>query len=83
MEGLQAPAVGGKRFYIFGRIDYVDAFKRDRWTTFCYSFCGYHAMIPLAQQGQWEQIQTAFVNPAPGVVLVFEAANQHNCTDEG
>jgi hypothetical protein len=71
----------GKRLYIFGQTDYTDAFKRDRWTRFCYSFPGCHEFIPLAQAGNWQAIANS-IN-IPGFAFVFEIANQHNETDDG
>jgi hypothetical protein len=62
-ETLQAPITGGKRIYVFGRIDYVDAFKAKHWTTFCFSFAGHHDVFPLAQQGKWDEIKTIFSDP--------------------
>ena len=81
VEALQAPAVGGRRLYVFGRVDYRDAFGRNRWTKFCYSFNGYHEMIPLAQNGDWEGVRQGF--STPGVFLSFDAATAHNETDDG
>jgi hypothetical protein len=83
IEGLQGPAIGGKRFYIFGRIDYIDIFKTKRWTTFCFSFSGYHAIIPSASEGKWNEVENAFLKLPPGSALGFDASLQHNETDNG
>lgn len=69
----------GNRLYIFGQTDYIDAFKRGRWTRFCYSFAGAHECISLAQEGDWQAI-TNLINTS---ALTFEIANQHNETDDG
>ena len=71
----------GKRLYIFGQTDYIDAFKRDRWTRFCYSLRGVLEFIPLAQAGDWQAI-TDSLNTS-GRALRFQIANQHNETDDG
>jgi hypothetical protein len=71
----------GKRLYLFGQTDYVDAFKRERWTRFCYSFPGLHEFIPLAQAGNWQAI--AVRQNMQGFAFTFEIANQHNETDDG
>jgi hypothetical protein len=74
--------IRGKRLYIFGQANYIDAFKRERWTRFCYSFGGALDLIPLAQAGDWQTI--ANLVGAPGApAFSFEIANQHNETDEG
>jgi len=70
----------GKRLHIFGQTDYVDAFKRDRWTRFCYSLPGALELIPLAQAGDWQAITNSLES---GRALSFEIANQHNESDDG
>jgi hypothetical protein len=76
IEYLTAPAQGGNRLYFLGQIDYVDAFGEPRWTRFCISFTGWHALIPLAQDGKWDEISKKI--STPGTSFNFEAANQHN-----
>jgi len=71
----------GKRLYFFGHIDYTDAFGKEHWNRFCYSFPGRHDWILLAQQGRWADI--AAIQAQPGFQMLFEAANQHNTTDQG
>jgi hypothetical protein len=76
VEIFQAPAQGGNRLYIFGQLDYVDAFRRPRWTRFCASYTGNHDVVPLAQQGNWNAI--AQIIRQPSFAVSFEFANQHN-----
>jgi len=76
VEILQAPTQGGRRLYLFGQIDYLDAFDVPRWTRYCFSFQGRHDLIPLAQQGNWVGI--AQIISQPGFNFSFEATNQHN-----
>ena len=80
IEGLQAPGAGGKRIYVCGIINYTDIFKRDRWTKFCLSFNGFHEMIPLAQRAEWDAISANL--KIPGITFQFDAALQHNDTDD-
>jgi hypothetical protein len=75
-EILQGPAQGGRRLYIFGQIDYIDAFEEPRMTRFCMSFQGSHALVPVAQRGDWAAIAQAISQP--GFAWGFEFANQHN-----
>jgi hypothetical protein len=81
VEALQAPATGGKRIIIFGKIDYKDAFGGDRWTNFCFSFAGQHDWIRFANGSEWERINT--INESAKIPLIFEASTQHNETDDG
>ncbi len=79
IEIFQGVPAGGKRLYFFGRLDYRDAFGHERWNTFCFSFPGWHEAVLLAQQGNWNAIDVASQTAG----FQFEAASQHNVTDEG
>lgn len=76
VEILQAPAQGGRRLYVFGQVNYVDAFKVRRWTRYCASFQGRHDLVPLAQQGNWATLGQ--IAAQPGSSFVWEGASQHN-----
>jgi hypothetical protein len=80
VETFQAPAAGGRRLYVFGKLDYIDSFGTPRWLKFCWSFNGYHPAIPLAQNNQWADIKTMMGQP--GVGIAFDAAFKHNDTDD-
>jgi hypothetical protein len=80
IEALKAPAQG-KRLYIFGQIDYTDAFKDKHWHRFCYTLARREEWVPLAEAGNWDAINTFLSNPNIGIS--FETASQHNETDEG
>ena len=71
----------GKRLYIFGQIDYIDAFGKNHWTRFCYSFPGWYEAIALAKMDKWEEIAKNLRQP--GFALNMEFAPQHNITDDG
>lgn len=71
----------GKRLYIFGQIDYIDAFGKNHWTRFCYSFPGWNEAIALAKMDKWEEI--AKILRQPGFALNMEFAIRHNITDDG
>ena len=71
----------GQRLYIYGQVDYVDAFKKPHWTRFCYSFPGWHEAVPLARADRWDEITKKLFQP--GFALQFELAAQHNVTDDG
>jgi hypothetical protein len=81
IEAFQAPAIGGKRLYFFGQIDYVDAFRAKHLTRVCFSFKGFHDMMPLARDGNWNEINKIFSQT--NLSLGFELASQHNVTDDG
>lgn len=82
IEILQAALPGqGRRLYFFGQIDYVDAFRKPRWTRFCMSFQGRHDWVALAQQDDWAAI-AQILSQTHGAGLTFEFANQHNETDD-
>ena len=79
IEILQAPRQGGRRLYIFGQVDYIDAFRKPRWTRFCISFPGRPDLMSLAQQGNWAAIDQ--ILEQPGSTVSFEFATQHNETE--
>jgi hypothetical protein len=64
-----ARAVNGKevRFYIFGKIDYVDIFGQNRWTRFCSSILGGKNLAIVARG-----------DPNVEVTINFEPCDQHN-----
>lgn len=76
IEILQGPTQGDRRLYIFGQIDYVDAFEEPRMTQFCISSQGSDVLVPLAQQGNWAAIAKTISQP--GFIWGFEFASQHN-----
>jgi hypothetical protein len=80
IEVMQGQVVG-KRLYVFGQTEYIDAFKRPHWHRFCFSFPGWHEAVLWAQAGNWDLINS--ILNQPGFAPPFEAANQHNDTDEG
>lgn len=71
----------GKRLYVFGHLEYLDCFQQKRWTRFCVNFAGAHELVPIAEAGNWDAIES--IVRQPNVALTFETASQHNETEEG
>jgi hypothetical protein len=67
IEILTGAPEGGRRLYIFGHVDYIDAFKKKHWTRFCFSFPGWHEAIDAARADRWDDIKIALPKISPPV----------------
>jgi hypothetical protein len=75
IELLEGKDGGGCRLYVFGQVDYWDAFKRKHWTRFCWSLEPQKAeLIALAKADNWDGLAKATLG-------TWELAGQHNETD--
>jgi hypothetical protein len=75
IELLEGKDGGGRRLYVFGQVDYWDAFKRKHWIRFCWFLEPQKAEVfALAKADNRDALAKATLG-------TWELAGQHNETD--